>query len=330
MGLRDILDHLLRRDIKTPEPKKQEGEGGTSQKTEGLRFYLRYFFHDRAALAAMVIIVLFYVWAVMEGIMQQLASIYHKPVYGYMLLPSNPFILDFTHKLLPPSLSSVAYLFGTNFNGQSILSQILYAAPRDAMTPIVIVGSAILIGMILGTAAGYIGGWTDELIMRITDTFLAIPGLVLALTVSVLLGAGFTSLVYSLVIVWWPTYARFFRAQALTLRNKGYVESAKLSGMSSFRILIRHIIPNSVDPVIAYATLDLGTVILTYSTLAFLGIGLTIGYPEWGYMSSDGLSFFPIDWWWSIIPGIVIGVIVVSFTLVGDRIQDIVSGRMTY
>jgi peptide/nickel transport system permease protein len=132
------------------------------------------------------------------------------------------------------------------------------------------------------------------------------------------------------MVIWWPTYARFFRGQALTLREKGYVESSKLSGAGSLRILIKHIIPNSVDPIIAYATLDLGTVILFYSTLAFLGIGVSFNYPEWGAESSSGLSFFPTQWWWSIIPGVMIAVVVIAFTLVGDRLQDLIGGRVSY
>jgi peptide/nickel transport system permease protein len=132
------------------------------------------------------------------------------------------------------------------------------------------------------------------------------------------------------MIIWWPTYARFFRAQALTLRNKAYVEASKLSGSSSFAILLKHIIPNSVDPIIAYATLDMGTVILTFAALAFLGIGVSSGYPEWGAESSIGLQFFPQQWWSSIMPGVVIAIIVVAFTLVGDRLQDLIGGRTTY
>ncbi len=166
--------------------------------------------------------------------------------------------------------------------------------------------------------------------MRLTDAFLALPAIVLAITISVLIGGGYTSLLVALTVIWWPTYARFFRAQALTLRNKGYIEASKLSGSGWLRILVKHIIPNSVDPIIAYATLDMGTVILTFATLAFLGIGVSSSYPEWGFMSSSGLNFFPQQWWWSIIPGVVIAVVVVAFTLAGDRLQDLIGGRITY
>ncbi len=307
----------------TSETAKSETKGGTS-------FYLRFFLKDKPAIAGFVMIAVFLGWSLVEGIMQELGDLLKHQAYGWALLPSNPLALNFGSKLLQPSLANFPNdLFGTNFDGQSIFSRLLYAAPHDAEAPIIIVGSAIIIGMFLGTAAGYFGGWVDEVIMRATDAFLSLPALILAITVSVLLGPSFTSLIYALIIVWWPTYARFFRGQALTLREKGYVESSKLSGAGPLRILIRHIIPNSVDPIIAYATLDLGSVILFYSTLAFLGIGVSFNYPEWGAESSSGLGFFPAQWWWAIIPGILIAAVVIAFTLVGDRLQDLIGGRMS-
>ena len=309
----------------------EEKKGAESESRGSFSFYLHFFTKDKAAFAGLVMIFLFLAWSLVEGIMQEVADLLHKPAYGWALIPSSPFVLDFNSKLLPPSLANFPnLLFGTNFDGQSIFSRILYAAPHDAIAPIVIVGSAILIGMFCGTAAGYFGGWVDEVIMRATDAFLSLPGLILAITVAVLLGPGFTSLLYALIVIWWPTYARFFRGQTLALREKGYVESSKLSGAGPLGILVKHIIPNSIDPIIAYATLDLGTVILTYSALAFLGIGVSFNFPEWGAESSSGLGYFPAVWWWSIIPGVVIALVVIAFTLVGDRLQDLISGRMNY
>ena len=335
MGLSDLLNHALRRPIRatgqveTTEKPKAKTEA--VQVKEGVAFYADYIRRDKPALISAVVIGAFLVYALLEGIMQQLAISLKNPSLGWALMPSNPLALTFSQSLKAPSLSGFPnMLFGTNFQGQSIVSRLLYATPHDATASVVIVGSAILIGMFLGTASGYFGGWVDEVMMRITDAFLALPALVLAITVAVLIGGGFTSLLFALVIIWWPTYARFFRAQALTLRNKGYVEAAKLNGSSSLRILVRHIIPNSVDPIIAYATLDMGTVILTFAGLAFLGIGVSSGYPEWGAESSAGLQFFPQQWWYAIMPGVVIAVVVVAFTLVGDRLQDLIGGRITY
>jgi peptide/nickel transport system permease protein len=287
---------------------------------------------DKAAFAGLVIIVAFFGWALVEGIMQELAVVLNHPAYGWLLLPSDPFgLYGNLVTANPPSLSHFPTLiFGTNVEGESLFSRILYGAPHDAVAPVIIVSSAVLIGMFLGSFAGYVGGWADEVIMRATDAFLSLPGLILAIVIAILLGTSFTSVLYALMIVWWPTYTRFFRAQALTLKEKGYVESSKLSGAGTLRIVVRHIVPNSIDPVIAYLTLDLGTIILTYAGLAFLGIGVGFNYPEWGADSNAGLAFFPADWWWAIIPGAVIAIIVIAFTLVGDRLQDLVSGRMNY
>jgi peptide/nickel transport system permease protein len=336
MGFSDILDHLMRKPIRAADAAVVETGGSSTQTHEvkqGLGFYIEYIRKDKPALVGSIIIAVFMVWAVIEGIMQELA-VYLGPKYTYLgwaLLPSNPLALYFKNQLLAPSLKDFPNnIFGTNFQGESIFSRLLYATPHDAVASLLVVGSAIFIGMFVGTAAGYLGGWIDEIMMRLTDAFLALPAIVLAITISVLIGGGFTSLLLALLIIWWPTYARFFRAQALTLRNKGYVEASKLSGSGWPRILVKHIIPNSVDPIIAYATLDMGSVILTFAALAFLGIGVSSGYPEWGAESSMGLQFFPQQWWFAIIPGVIIAVVVIAFTLAGDRLQDLIGGRITY
>jgi peptide/nickel transport system permease protein len=336
MGLRSILDHLRRKPIQAKSSPANAGkeslEGGEAgEVTAGVRFYLLYLRKDRSALVGLIMVGVFLGWALIEGILQEVTALTGKSYYGLMLIPSNPNGLDFGSKLVPPSLNHFPVdLFGTNYLGQSILSRMMYAAPHDALASIIVVGTAIVVGMLLGTTAGYFGGWLDEFLMRLTDAFLSLPGIVLAIAIASLIGGGFTSLLYALIVVWWPTYARFFRGQALSLRDKAYVEASKLSGAGSGRILIRHIFPNSIDPIVAYATLDLGTVILTYSVLAFLGIGLTIGYPEWGAESSLGLPYFPYQWWPAIIPGVIIAAVVIAFTLVGDRMQDLIVGRMTY
>ncbi len=338
------MDHLLRRPIQatTQTSATEVSTEKTTLKTkaapkEGLRFYFHFFRRDKPAFAGIVIIGLFILWGFIEGVLQEIGSLTRHASLGWALLPADPFLerAATAYALQPPSLKNFPYFFfGSNFDGQSELARMLYATPHDVVAPIVVVGSAVLIGMFLGTASGYFGGWTDEIIMRVTDAFLSLPALILAIAVGFLFTgtslSGFPSLLIALMVVWWPTYARFFRAQALTLRERGFIDSAKLSGSGSFRLLIRHIIPNSIDPIIAYMTLDLGSVILYLSSLAFLGIGVSIVYPEWGAESSFGLEFFPTDWWWAIIPGIVIAVIVIAFTLVGDRLQDLISGRMSY
>jgi peptide/nickel transport system permease protein len=302
----------------------------STAKTSGLGFTLRFIMKDRTALAGVIVLAFFLLYGLAEGIMQQLAGVLKHPAYSLLLLPSNPLLLNLKYSLGSPSTTSLASIFGYNYEGQSILSSMLYATPKDALASVLVVCSAIVIGLFVGIPAGYLGGWADEILMRVTDAFLAFPFLVLAIALSVILGSGYAVVLIVLVIVWWPTYARYFRAQAVALKSRGFVEASKLSGVGSLRIMISHIFPNAIDPVIAQATLDFGTVIVAYSTLAFLGIGVSPGIPEWGAMTAEGLPFFPQNWWLSMVPGAIIIVIVVAFTLVGDRIQDLVGGRMTY
>jgi peptide/nickel transport system permease protein len=286
---------------------------------------------DKIALSGALGIGVFVVWSVIQGASEVIGGYLQNESLTYALLPANPFPLSFADPLKPPSLLSFpAGLFGYDYEGRSILARILYAAPRDATAAILVVTSAIVIGMLLGISAGYIGGWADEILMRVTDAFLSFPLILIAIALALILGSGYTVVLIALVLIWWPPYARFFRAQALSLKNRGYVEASKLSGLSPFRIITRHIFPNSIDPIVAIATLDFGNVILTYSILAFLGIGVDISTPEWGAMSAEGLQFVPAVWWWPLFPSIVIMAVVVAFSLLGDRIQDLVGGRLSY
>jgi peptide/nickel transport system permease protein len=284
---------------------------------------------DKAAMIGALFIALFLLWAIIEGVLQAVDGYTRRTDYAIRILGGNPLALDFSKSLLPPSTKSFSLLFGTDYYGHSILLSILYAAPRDAMAGVIVVASGIVIGMLLGTSAALFGGWVETVFMRLTDAFLAVPALVLAIVVGILVGTGFESVLIALIVVWWPTYARFFRGQALSLKRRGFVGAARLCGTGSFKIMFRHIVPNSLDPIIAYAALDFGNVILAYSALAFLGIGVQPPIPEWGEMTSAGLSYLPGAWWWSMFPSIIILAIVISFTLVGDRLQEVLSGRIT-
>jgi peptide/nickel transport system permease protein len=312
-----------------------EAKEEATTRYSGLRFYLRYISKDISALIGGIIIVIFLGFGIIEGTLQEVGLLIKDPSLGYALLPSNPVALNFAQKYIPPcwfgsasSCSSAVNFLGTNDEGQSILSRLMYATPHDALAAVLVVSVGIGVGMLVGTTSGYFGGWVDDILMRATDAFLALPGLILAIAIAVLLGPGFTSALLALITIWWPTYARFFKGQAVQIKNRGYVEAAKLNGIGSFKILMKHLFPNSIDPIIAYATLDFGSVILTYASLAFLGIGVELGYPEWGNEAAVGLQFFPQFWWMAIIPSILIMAVVVAFTLVGDRVQDLVGGRI--
>ncbi len=299
--------------------------------SSGISFIVGYVRRDKVALAGAIGITVFLGFSLVQGVLEVVGNYIRDKALTYAILPSNPFTFDFTLKLAPPSLVNFPVgIFGYDAEGRSIMSRILFAAPRDALAALVVVGSAILIGMLLGISAGYIGGWADEILMRLTDAFLAFPIILLAIAFSLILGNGYQVVLVTLVIIWWPSYARFFRAQALSIKSRGYVEASRLSGLSSIRIILRHIFPNAIDPIVAIATLDFGNVILTYSTLAFLSIGVTVGMPEWGAMSASGLQYVPRVWWYALFPSIAIMLVVVFFSLLGDRIQDLVGGRISY
>ena len=322
-----MVDAVTAQSATAPASNEAEVPLGESS---GARFVLRFLRKDRAALVGMAIIGAFFVFAAVEGVLQIVGGYLREKSLGWILLPSDPLQVNFHYSLFPPSLNGIASILGFDYEGRSILSQILYAAPRDAAAAVVVVATAIIIGMLTGIAAGYVGGWADEILMRVTDAFLAFPAIFLAIALAILLGNGYTVVLIALIVVWWPPYARFFRAQTLRERNRGYVEASKLSGISSLRIMSRHIFPNTIDPIIAIASLDLGNVILTYSTLAFLGIGLELGIPEWGSMTSDGLAYVPGAWWWTLFPALAIMLVVVCFSMIGDRVQDLVGGRLSY
>lgn len=283
---------------------------------------------SKVALIAYVIIIAYYGWSIFEGLLQySAAQLNYRPI-SYMFLPYNPFLISYSSSLLPPS---PAHPFGTDYLGEDILSRILYAAPADAEISTVVVLSAIIIGAIIGILAGYYGGIVDEILMRVTDVFLSVPGLILVIAIAVILKPSFTSAMIGLMIPWWSTYARLFRGQTLVVKTMNYIDAAKLMGYRNLRIIAKHVAHNTIDPAIAYAALDFGNVILTYSTLTFLGIGMQgPNYPTWGSMASDGLSYLPQAWWYSLFPSLVILIIVAAFVILGDRLQDVVAGRIVY
>jgi peptide/nickel transport system permease protein len=291
--------------------------------------FIRSIIRSKIALIALTIISIYYSWSILEGLLQYAAFSLHYISISYIILPYNPFAFDFpSQSLKPPSLS---HLFGTNYDGEDILTRILYATPSAAEISTVVVIFAILVGAIVGIIAGYSGGILDEILMRITDVFLAVPGLILVIAISVILHPTYTSAMIGLMVPWWSTYARLFRSQTLVVKNMNYIDAAKLSGLGSFRILVKHVFHNVMDPVVAYAALDFGNVILTYSVLTFLGIGVQApGYPEWGSMVSNGMDYLPTDWWYPLFPSLAILIVVLSFVLLGDRLQDVIAGRVNY
>ncbi len=185
---------------------------------------------------------------------------------GISVLPYDPIKQNVGPPLGAPSLQ---HIFGTDILGRDVFSRILYATPNDVFVSFVVVGVSLLVGALLGATAGYRGGLLDEALMRCTDIIFAIPALVLAISIGVILGPGIIHMMYALLIIWWPPYARLARGEALRVSHQNYIEAAKASGIGSVRILTRHVLPNILTPMVAYATIDIGSVVIIYAGLHF-------------------------------------------------------------
>jgi peptide/nickel transport system permease protein len=236
------------------------------------------------------------------------------------LAPYSPYIGDLrTTRLLPPS---AAHWFGTDDQGRDILSRLLHGS---RITLYVVVLTAILaapIGLLVGTVAGYAGGWLDAVLMRITDIFLAFPRLILALAFVAALGPGIENAVLAIAITSWPPYARIARAETLTVRQADFISAVRLSGASPARIVFKHIMPLCVSSVIVRVTLDMAGIILTAAGLGFLGLGAQPPMPEWGAMIANGRQYVLDQWWVAAAPGAAIFIVSLAFNLLGDGLRD--------
>jgi peptide/nickel transport system permease protein len=223
-------------------------------------------------------------------------------------------------KLLPPSSK---YPFGTDEVGRDIYSRVIMGTRLSLQIGLIIIFVAMGIGVPLGIIAGYVGGWLNEVIMRITDIFLSIPGLLLALAIVGALGPGIKNAMLALSIVWWPGYVRLVQGKTLSLREESFVEAAKSIGASKFRIIFGHILPNCTSPIIVKASMDMGMAILFAANLGFIGVGAQPPIPEWGAMISTGRNYLPDRWWMATFPGMAILITVLGFNLLGDGLRDI-------
>ncbi len=240
-----------------------------------------------------------------------------------VLAPYDPNAIDLGAGLRPPSAD---HLFGTDNNGRDLLSRIVHGAGISLAIGVSVVLFSTVVGGGLGLIAGFRGGWVDEVIMRITDVFLSVPYILLPMVVVVALQPSLVNTTIALAAVWWPSYARLMRGQVVSVRRRPYVDSAIVLGVPTRRILLRHVLPNAVGPVVVLATTDVGFVILASAGLGFLGLGARPPTPEWGVMTSDGLGFMLDAWWYSLFPGLAIALVVLAFTILGDNVGDRLSG----
>lgn len=241
-----------------------------------------------------------------------------------------PYPEDFTdaahmaEKLQPPS---AAHWMGTDELGRDLFSRVLYGARVSLTAALAAVGLSLLIGVPLGAVAGSFGGWADNVIMRITDVFLSFPPLLLAIAMVALMGSSLNNAVLAISLSWWPWYTRLVRGQAISVKERKFVQAAETIGTSRARIIFKHVIPNCISPVIVQASMDIGGVILTVASLSFLGLGAQLPTPEWGLMISTGRRFFPDSWWYCIFPGLAIFITVLCFNLLGDAIREILDPK---
>jgi peptide/nickel transport system permease protein len=276
-----------------------------------LRFIVWTFSGSASALLGLAIVVLFLLLA----------------AFGPWLAPypaDASGAIHLAQRLQPPSAT---HWFGTDEMGDDIFTRVLIGTRTSLWVGLTITGIASIIGVPLGIAAGYLGGRARTIIMRVTDVFLAVPGLVLALAIVSALGAGILHGVLALSLVWWPGYVRLIEAKALTLRSEPYVEAARTMGAGHTWILLRHILPNCISPLVVKASMDMGLAILAAASLGFIGLGAKPPAPEWGAMISVARSYMPDWWWYSFFPGLFIFLTVLGFNLFGDGLRDMLDPR---
>jgi peptide/nickel transport system permease protein len=241
-----------------------------------------------------------------------------------LLVPYDPVAVDPSSTLLPPS---GAHWFGTDNAGRDVFSRVLAGSRVALEAAAVVLLIAVSVGVLVGSLAGYRGGWADEILMRITDMFLSFPPLLLAMAVNAGLGAGLLSTMAAVSLTWWPSYARMVRGQVLSLKERNYVEAAHAMGASHRRILARHLLPNFAPVLLIQATLDVGYVVLITSSLSFVGLGSQPPTPDWGAMVNDGRTNLLTAWWWSTFPGLAIALLATASNLFGDLLGRMLDPR---
>lgn len=240
------------------------------------------------------------------------------------IAPYAPGAVHLSQALEPPSLH---HLFGTDDVGGDVFSRVLYGARIDLTSVVIVVSFAGGVGTAIGILAGWLGGWWDEALMRVTDMFLAFPSLILAMAISAILKPDLLNALIAISVTWWPVYARLGRGQAISLKHREFMESAKSVGASNARLVLVHLVPNAISPLLVQATLDMGTVLLVTAGLSFIGFGAQPPSPEWGRMVSDGQSYLMTQWWISTFPAAAIFLLVMGFNLIGDALRDLLDPR---
>jgi peptide/nickel transport system permease protein len=242
-----------------------------------------------------------------------------------LLAPHSPITQFLENRLEPPSDT---FPLGLDQLGRDILSRVLFGARLSLVVGLVVVVMSGLLGTTVGVVAGFVGGRVDDLLMRVTDIFFAFPSLILAMAIAAALGPSLTNTMIAIAIVTWPVYARLSRAQALVLRRQEFIEAARAIGLSDVRIMIRHLFPNALSPLIVQASFNMGEAILIAAGLSFIGFGAQPPTPEWGVMVSEGRDYMTTQWWVPTFPALAILFAVTGFNLLGDGLRDLLDPRL--
>ncbi len=255
-------------------------------------------------------------------------------VLFFILAASSGFIFDFQEDIAKQNIPnrfkepSMEHLFGTDDKGREVFYRTIYASRISLTVGLAAVAVALFVGGILGSMAGYFGGLLDNIIMRIMDIFLAIPGTLFAITIVAALGKSTTNLIIALSIATVPQFARILRGSVLTVRDKEYIEASRAIGASNLRIITQHVIPNALAPVIVQSTLSVANIILTIAGLSFLGLGVSPPTPEWGGMLADGKAFIRNQSYLAFFPGVAIMITILALNLLGDGLRDALDPRL--
>ena len=229
------------------------------------------------------------------------------------------------NRLKPPDRD---WLFGTDRMGADIFSRVLFGARITLLIALVAVGASLMIGVPIGLWAGWSEWWIGEALMRISDVFLAVPQIVLAIAIAQTLGPSIENVILALSVTYWPWFARLVYAEVRALKRETFIEAAIALGVPPRRIVLQHVLPNVASPIIVRASIGMGFTILTAASLGFLGLGAPPPAPEWGRMISESREFLPEAWWYALAPGLAIFIVVMGFNLLGDGLRDVLDPRL--
>ncbi|MET0488005.1 MAG: ABC transporter permease [Candidatus Rokuibacteriota bacterium] len=259
-----------------------------------------------------------------------LAAIVLLALFADRVAPAGPNDQDIAARLRPPAMVGGTWSrpLGTDELGRDVLSRLLHGGRVSLMVGLLAVAVSCPIGVVIGLASGFFGGWIDRMLMRFTDIQLAIPTILLAMALVTVLGPGVPNLIITLSVTGWTIYARLIRGETLALRDRDFIEATRAAGAGQARIMFRHVLPNVVSPLIVVATFAVGSMVVLEATLSFLGIGVPLRVATWGSMLSSGRTYLKSAWWITAFPGLAIFVTVLAINALGDSMRDALDPRL--